>query len=240
MTLAAPRRSGKTHLIKCVVPPLEERYDHIIVASPTLDFNDDYDFLEDNKKVTFIPNVTHDVIADIFEQQSKCARQVKRNRKRKKHSIVKTRCPVTLLILDDIIDTGVVSFGGVVDKIAERGRHIKMSVIITSQRISAVSRSIRLNSDYFIIFSPFSMGEMEKFIEEFVTRDKRKELRLMATGVFDIDYEFIMLDNSTKKQSEKLKTGNVDDICKGTLKSLFAKRPLPTGDKGPEYVEQSL
>jgi hypothetical protein len=143
-----------------------------------------------------------------------------RHRERYEKDLPPLYCPRTLLILDDCIDSGVMNFRGTVDRFAERGRHINISTIISSQRISAVSRSIRLNSDYFIIFSPYSISEMEQYLEQFVPRDRRKETRIHLLEVFETPYQFILLDNAEKNPSKKLKVSNADWFVKGQFELL--------------------
>lgn len=210
LTIAAPRRSGKSYLIKTLMNNgLLDPYEHVIIMCPTLDYNNDYLEFEKNKKVTFLATVEHDDIDELFEKQSKCMKKV-RHRERYEKDLPKIKCPRTLLLLDDCIDSGVLNFRGTVDKIAERGRHINLSLIISSQRISAVSRSIRLNSDYFIIFSPYSISEMEQYLEQFVSRDRRKEVRLKLLDVFEVPYKFVILDNTIKNPALKLKTSTAE------------------------------
>jgi hypothetical protein len=125
-----------------------------------------------------------------------------------------------LLILDDCIDSGVMNFRGSVDKIAERGRHINMSAIICSQRISAISRSVRLNSDYFIIFNPHSIGELEQYIEQFVSRTNRKALRESIQDIFAVPFTFLLLDNTEKNPKKKLKISSAQDFVRGKTEVL--------------------
>lgn len=123
-------------------------------------------------------------------------------------------CPNTLLVLDDCVDSGVIQFKGAVDKIAERGRHIRLSTIISSQRLSAISRSVRLNSDYFIMFSPYSVSELEQFLEQFVSKKDVKELRVKISAVFEKPFWFIVLDNAEKDVTKKLKKSNANKFLK--------------------------
>lgn len=114
------------------------------------------------------------------------------------------------------MDSGVLAFKGVVDKFAERGRHINASGIVSAQRISSVSRGIRTNSDYFIIFNPFAIGELEQFIEQFVPRSQRKDAMAEMMEIFSAKHEFVMIDN-TEPALYKLKTGNAQRMLKGSL-----------------------
>jgi hypothetical protein len=154
-------------------------------------------------------------VEEVFQRQANCMRRVrKRERDPSQAKMPKLSCPRMLLILDDVIDSGVMNFRGSVDKIAERGRHINMSLVLCSQRISAISRSIRLNSDYFIIFSPHSIGETEQYLEKFISRQDRKKVREMMVNIFSQPYAFIVLDNG-KKMTEKLRYSTAQEFSMG-------------------------
>ena len=223
MSIAAPRKSGKSFFITSMMRAgLFDHFDYIIIMCPTLNFNDDYQEFVDRKNVTAIADVSRDEIDLLFEKQSKVMRKIKQQERNPSTQIqqVKLYCPNTLLILDDCVDSGVFNFRGSVDKIAERGRHINMSTIISSQRQSAISRSVRLNSDYFITFSPYSVSELEQFLEQFVSKSKRQAMRDKISEIYKIPYQFIVLDNSEKDVTQKLKTSNTDDFIKGKMDTI--------------------
>ena len=226
MSICAPRKSGKSYLIgEMLSNGLIDAFDNVVIMSPTIKFGDDYERFESNEKVTLISCFDADDINTLFEDHERCMTEVReiakeiKSKKRKREEAI--TCPRTLLILDDCIDSGVMSFHGVVDKIAERGRHVEISLIASSQRQSAISRSVRLNSDYFLIFSPYSVGEMEKFLEEFVSKSFRSDLRDKALKIFEQEYQFIVLDNSEKDISKKMKFSNAHDFINNKLNSVL-------------------
>lgn len=219
MTIAAPRGSGKSYFISTMLRSgMFDEYDHIIIMSPSLDFNEDYDEFRNKRKVRFISNVTQQIIEQLFDAQAACKKRIIQNKRDGLHQQQQLECPATLLILDDVIDSGVIKFGGIVDKIAERGRHIGISFIAAVQRISAMSRSVRLNTDYFIIFSPFSVSEMEQYLEQFVSRNHRKEIRKAIDDIFaDDDYKFVLLDNTERMINKRLKWSDADKFIRGEV-----------------------
>jgi predicted NodU family carbamoyl transferase len=97
---------------------------------------------------------------------------------------------------------------------------MNLSVIVSAQRISAISRGIRTNSDYFVIFNPFSIGELEQFIEQFVAKSQRKEFMQLVMNVFETKHQFIMVDN-TEPARHKLKTSKAQDFIKGNVTPLI-------------------
>lgn len=235
MVLSAPRKSGKSHLVKNMLKSgLLDKYDHVVIMCPTLEFNDDYEHLRNHEKVKLIHSVSASVVRELIDRQESCMRDVQAIKRGLKQPFkitldiedvteeaeIEVECPSTLLILDDCIDSGVIRFGGVVDRLAERGRHFKMSTIICAQRHSAISRSIRLNADYYIIFSPYSIAEMEKYLEEFVSRDVRRNLRNTLNKIFEIPYHFVLLDNSERNPKKRLKVSNADDFIEGRIEPI--------------------
>ena len=230
MSIAAPRKSGKSFFITSMMRAgLFDHFDYIIIMCPTLNFNDDYQEFVDRKNVTPIADVSRREIDLLFEKQSKVMRKIKEQERNPSmnQSQVKLYCPNTLLILDDCVDSGVFSFKGSVDRIAERGRHINMSAIISSQRQSAISRSVRLNSDYFITFSPYSVSELEQFLEQFVSKSYRLAIRQKISEIYKIPYQFIVLDNSEKDVTRKLKTSNSELFIKGVMNVIqVSEQPI--------------
>lgn len=216
MTIAAPRGSGKSHLIGAMLERgMFDDYDHIVIMSPSLDFNEDYDKFRNKKKYRFISNVTSNVIEKLFDSMAACMKRIIQKKREGKETL---ECPLTLLILDDVIDSGVIKFGGIVDKIAERGRHVNIGFIGATQRLSAMSRSVRLNTDYFIIFTPFSVSELEQYLEQFVSRSFRKEMRLAINDIFSSDdYKFVLLDNTERMVSKRLKWSDCDSFIQGKV-----------------------
>jgi hypothetical protein len=232
MTLVAPRRSGKSWFIKSMLkqPEFLERFDHIVIMCPSLKYNDDYaEFMDrDDELFTFIGDPTKAILEDLFNQQCDAKERVRAqermlNKKKSGPSALPEddllECPKTLVILDDMIDSGLMNFHGACDKFAERGRHIDFCLILTSQRNSAVSRSVRINSDLFVIFCPYSISEIEQFLEQFVSRGQKKVIRKALDEIFNEKYQFVLLDNA-QTTGKKLQTSNADDFCKSKVRIL--------------------
>lgn len=225
MVISAPRKSGKSYLIKTMLNHgLKNSFDHIIIICPSLDFNSDYDDFRKYDHFFFKAKVQQNYIDDLFrdmaEAQKEVMRKQRQGNKKSSYNEDEVRMPSMLIIFDDCIDSGVFNFRGGVDKIAERGRHINLSCIISSQRISAISRSIRINSDYFLIFVPYAAREMEQFVEQFVFKDHRKNMVTKLLDIFSTPYEFLLLDNLEKNILNKLKHSNADNFVKNVIKTV--------------------
>jgi hypothetical protein len=206
-----------------------------------LNLNDDYDEFRNHEKFEFVACPSKQQVRDLIEQCEEAKeKELDNKRYRSKYRVV---CPNVLLILDDCIDSGVFSFRGEVDTIAERGRHFNLSCIICSQRISSISRSIRINSDFFVIFVPYAARELEQFIEQFVFKQHRKEIMPMLMSIFDEEYEFIMLDNTLRSIDGKIFHSNAKKFTKNKmtqLQLLQQASELPPAKKRPREQEQTL
>lgn len=226
MTICAPRLSGKSFFVKTMLRNgLMDRFKYVYIMCPSINLNQDYDEFRDDPRVTFIAEPNPNTINGAFTRLSELKEEeVDAIRKDKAKIPI---CPEVLFIFDDCIDSGVFKFKGDVDKIAERGRHIKLSCIICSQRISAVSRSIRINSDAFIIFCPYSASELEQFMERFVFRNQRKELMKRCVDIFEQDYQFIVVNNREKSMTDKIWTSNADDYVKDIMEVVHVHEKNP-------------
>lgn len=220
MTIAAPRRSGKSYLIKHMLKIIIDDFDFVKILCPSLDFNDDYDEFKERKHVELLSHPDRFFIENLIQQHETCSAQVKGRDD--------IECPRTLVIFDDCVDSNILSFKGIVDRIAERGRHINISAIISSQRLTAISRSVRLNSDYFIIFAPAAVAELEKFLEEFIFRCQRRELMDLLHNIFEVQYTFLICDATEKRWDAKLKHSNTEDYIQGI------EYPIVFSQKGPK------
>ncbi len=216
---AAPRRSGKSYWNVQYLENYIDEFDFVYIMCPSAEFNEDYDRFEKKKNVYFIYEVSSAAINKIFTEQCDCMRLVKKLNKLRQEKILNNtrpkqyRCPNTLVLLDDVVDSNVISFRSSVDKIAERGRHINLTCIISSQRMSAISRSIRINADYFMIFEPHSYTEIEKFLEEFVPIRYRSEFKNEICEIFKQDeYAFILMNFIKKYRDRRISVSNTDDF----------------------------
>ena len=196
MCIAGPRRSGKSHLIKSMLKnELKKKFkpENIFIFCPSIDLNDDFkEFSQARKFNEPKPEIINDIMRE-------CQHNIK--------VYGKQRTPNVLIIFDDCLDTNIMKFNGILDKIASRGRHMKISMIAVSQRISGISRTIRLNSDYFLIFSPFNLSESEQFLEQYVLKRYRKEMGKIILDIWKKKHSFIFVDNSEYDSTKKIKEG---------------------------------
>lgn len=122
-----------------------------------------------------------------------------------------------LILLDDVVDSGVLSHDTVIDKYAMRGRHIGANMFISSQRITKVSINARDNTDMMILFSPSSVQEFESLIDKFVPTTSKKYAREQVNKVYDKEYEFVVIDNLGSKPYEKIGHSNTNDFLNNRI-----------------------
>jgi hypothetical protein len=200
LSVIGPRRSGKSVLIKKLLKEnLKNRFkkNNVIIICPTMEFNNDYDDFKEAQKFSIIDNT---LVSELIDEQSRLIK-----------TYGKGRTPSVLLILDDCADSNLMSFRGIMDTIAIKGRHMKISCILTSQRLSAVSRTIRLNSDYMIIYSPYNISEVQQFLNEYCMKEYQKNLSNIMIDVFREPYQFIFINNLEKDQTKKI-LKNFDNV----------------------------
>ena len=100
MTICAPRRSGKSYLMKHMLKNgLLKIYDKVKILSPSAKFNNDYDEFENCSNVEIITNPSSAYISNLIHEHEVCAERVKNDEN--------VECPWTLLVLDDLIDSNI-------------------------------------------------------------------------------------------------------------------------------------
>lgn len=122
-----------------------------------------------------------------------------------------------LIILDDVVDSGVLSRASAIDKYAMRGRHIEVSCITASQRISPTSINVRDNADMMIIFRPYSVQEFERLVDTFIPTNNKKMVRQKIMDIFETDHDFVVVDNMNKKPYEKIGKSNCDEFLNNQI-----------------------
>lgn len=225
LTIIGPRGSGKSHLLKRALQSgLEKQYDHTIVVSRSLDYNSDYDEFRGRDGYTLDSSPKASNLTKLIQQCEKAKKESEASRRRRRDDRI--YCPDVLLILDDCIDTEAMSvYGGPMDTIATRGRHFDIAAIMTSQKLKKVSTPIRTNSDMMIFFSPFSLGDFEQFMDQFVWSEDRKAMRYTMKRLFATPHLFIILDNTESDPAKKIKVSDADRFVKGEADVLEMIQP---------------
>ena len=213
MVVGAPTDSGKSYLLIMLLRRIfVDMFDTIYILSGSIHLNTDFDEFENVNNVILISHPTTQDLDNIIDEQELCKQETLL--KNKQAGRTKFRCPRILVYLDDILDSGVARFTGAADTIAARGRHMEISMVVSTQRIKGISVVLRDQSKYIFIFE-LLQGEIEKFMNEFVPRSQRKPLVSYMTKVFRKYWQFLMID--TRRKGNKIFDSNADDIVEGTM-----------------------
>ena len=203
LLVVAPTNRGKSYLIqKEIWPRLKPKFDVLVICSPTLSLSGDYRdpiFEEDNKTVFKIEKDILGALQEIIDSQKEMFNMWKMD------IIEKEEIPNICIIMDDCItDKSIFNFRGVLDSFSTKNRHYNMSFIVTSQRLSAIPRTLRLNAKYTILFSTYNMSETEQFMHQYCMKKHRKQLSEKIVEVFKTPYNFIFCNNDTHDISKRL------------------------------------
>ena len=217
MTIVAPRGSGKSFLTRLWLHEYNHMYDHIFILCPSIKFNDDYMDFKDMTHVHLMePSIVE--LHNIIDAQQELKKIEKLHERQGGHPV---QCPKTLVVMDDCIDSNIMNFRGPADQVAERGRHFDISIIIDAQRLSSVSRSIRINSTWFLFFAPYSVNEFDKFMEQFMPRHLRKEIRTLLHEAYGEEHVFVVVDNEERQWQLKLKKSIAQDFVRKKVELII-------------------
>lgn len=136
-----------------------------------------------------------------------------------------------LIIMDDVVDSGVLTFHTAIDTLAMRGRHANVSVICNSQRIAPVSVNVRDNSDFLILFCPFSVQEFESAIDKFIPKAYRKKIRAKLEEIFDEEYQFLVINNTKKSIYEKMGSSNAQKFINNEIDYIDLRKYISNNEK---------
>jgi hypothetical protein len=220
LTLNAQRRSGKSYFIRKYIEKCHKKFDQIYLFNYSVQFDLEYrQALEKLPNVKVFSEFSIKDLEELFTKQEKCKSEtIKKNeilQKEDKYNATRHyyRCPNILVVLDDVIDSGLLNFGSICDRYAERGRHVNISVMGSVQRQSASSRSIRINQDYTIFFRPNNLSETERFMNEYVPKACKKDFEEQFYQLFDKPYSFLLYDGQDTL-ARRFKLTNTEDLLK--------------------------
>jgi hypothetical protein len=155
VTLVAKRNSGKSVLIKYIISEYKDEFDQIYCICPTESINDFY---------SSSSIVDRDHIFDEWDEEwvEKLIAMMTRVNKGK----TKTTAKHILIILDDLIADANLHQSPAFKKLFTRGRHLFISIIMTTQYLKAIPPLVRANSD-FIFLGQMNRQSVEIMVEEF-------------------------------------------------------------------------
>lgn len=177
-----PSFSGKTNLIMNILELYKKQFrpQDIILVSPSLGLDDKLNLMKIKWKYDhFDP----EMIGNVMDQQKAIEEEKGKNKQ-----------PNVLLIIDDCANEGYFNLKGVFDTLFYRARHFDISLLVTSQKYSALSRSIRVNNKQLTIFKPMNMSEFDFLLNEHSDKYTRDKFKKYMDSVFSIPHSFVTID----------------------------------------------
>lgn len=200
--VAGPRGSGKSVLVrnlilrKDMLKPFFPN-DSIFIFSRSLDVNDDYAEVKTRYK---FHDYSNELVLTIMKAQENCIKAYGKSRTRS-----------ILFVMDDILDSGAFNYLSMVETIAIRGRHLKLSCILVTQSYMRVSRTIRINQDYLIFFSPHNLSEISRILDENIEKKYRDMYETAIKKIFNSKkHSFILIDYKTSDPKRRWRVGLSD------------------------------
>lgn len=188
MLIAGHTGSGKSTLLRKILKQIWTKFEYVFIMSKTLELNDDYKEFPENSDPDILPIVKH-YGGDFEASTQKIVDEAE-------HEIVNDRedAPDILIVYEDQADTKLVRNKSFLDTFALLSRHYKVSMIFSTQKISGIGRTIRVNTKYFILFPQSNFTEMERFIEELVPSKYKRLIRAHIGDIFSAKYVYLILD----------------------------------------------
>lgn len=209
MALFAPSRGGKSTLIQHLFTKkhlLKKTFrdQDMFIFCPSLEFNDDFkDFETPNKFGDFDTSL----MGEIVNEQKLVI-----------DTYGKKRAPHILMIFDDCFDDPRFQNNPLLKMLAFRGRHMKLSIIVSGQKASSCPRGVRLNLTHLCWFQPSNMSELDFIAEEFTEKKRRQEVIGKFKEVWrDSPYQFMFFDLLNKDPTRKIRIGFSGDFNHNVL-----------------------
>ena len=216
LAVVGPSRCGKSNLVRNILMNpnyYKNMFDYIFIFCQSIEFNGDYDDIKSKsyeelenynpnskKKHKLVVNkydhFDQEIIAQILEEQANIIRQYGQK-----------RSPEILMLYDDVIDDPSFLNSNLLKSISTRGRHMNISVIISSQKLSLINTTIRANLTSIILFCPATMSEVDFFIEANVSKSQRKQFMECCKKVWETPYQFIMIDYLNRNLERRFRHG---------------------------------
>lgn len=200
--ICASTMGGKTYLTKRLInEQLMKQLDALVILSPTLDLSGDWDEYKENHDMKYGKIIQKfskksefpTIITEILEQNEAIIK-----------SMNKSEAPSVVIVVDDCVGHPMLRPNKLLDNLSTRSRHLKVSLIVLSQKITAIPRIFRLNCRYFIMFQAVNFSEMERFIEELASKSIRKPLRDKINEIYNEPYNFILVQCFANKIRERM------------------------------------
>ena len=177
----AKRNSGKSQLLRYLVINSKHLFSKIFVICPTECVNSFY------KELVPAENIFSNYSETWMESLINKMTEVNSNTPTPKH---------ILIILDDVASDHNFHQSKSLKKLATRGRHIKISVMVTCQYIYQIPPIIRNNCDY-IYTGQMNQQSLQLLASEFLMGTVTKKEFLNLYHLNTNDYSFLVIKNTS-------------------------------------------
>lgn len=177
MYLSAPRGSGKTYFVvqQLVNPDLYfQEFDRVYLFTPSIGDDDVYNILQLPPRQIFTE----------FDEK-------------KLMKLVEKKNPNEdwLMIFDDMISDNDFKNAKLMRLLAFNGRHMGISVIVTSQKSTGANTAIRTNADACVIWRPRSNNEIESlYRDNAINAMKKREFEELIMNCTKEPYSFLFIN----------------------------------------------
>jgi hypothetical protein len=187
----AKRNSGKSQLLRYLVQSSKHMFSKIFVICPTESVNHFYSDLVPASNI--FPQYKEEWVESLISKMTEI--NSGKNDKEAKH---------ILLILDDCCSDSNFHQSKTLKKLATRGRHIKIAVMITCQYIYQIPPVIRNNCDYIYVGQMNQQG-LKLLTDEFLMGniDKKGFVDLYHNNTND--YNFLVINNNSTTDNNDIK-----------------------------------
>ena len=188
--LCGKRHSGKSELIKYMLNLYGHMFNKIFVICPSEAVNHFY------QKILPIENIFNEYSDEWIDKLMK--RLIKLNAGKKDDE-----CAHILLVLDDCVSDVNFHSAKNFEKLFTRGRHLKISLIITTQYPYLIPPVARINTDYILVGQMNKQG-LKVMCDEFLMGDiEPREFMKMYYNATN-DYGFLIINNNSTKSNADL------------------------------------
>lgn len=186
--LIAKRCSGKSILLKHLVNSEKHKFSKIYVICPTEKINRFYSDIVNDECIfdSYNENWMNKLIDKMTEINAN------KPPKQRKH---------ILLILDDCVSDHNFHQSPTIKKLFLRGRHINISLLITTQYIYLISPSMRNNLDY-LFCGQINKHSIDLLTTEFLSGDIEKNEFIKMFNRCTKDYNFLVINNNSVKDED--------------------------------------
>lgn len=208
--LVARRGQGKSFLIYNLLKKFYKGcFDQIYIFTPSLgnDLTLSPESLELPEEY-FFDHIDTDFIQSVIDKQIKQKRDYERGNLKKKH------LDRVLFIFDDCIsDPNFCSNKNtnILNSIGFKGRHFRVSCLITSQYYNGLSRRFRTNVPNWIFFQTDNMKEKKSIIEEQGGICNEKDFERMFTHATQENFDFFFIYGTCPNKTMKFRR-NIENI----------------------------